>query len=37
MFMSRLLKVGGIQMPFVVSSLVDMYAKCGSMEDAESV
>jgi hypothetical protein len=22
---------------FVVSSLVDMYAKCGSMEDAESV
>jgi pentatricopeptide repeat protein len=33
-FMSRALKVDGIQMTLWGSSLVDMLANCGSMEDA---
>jgi pentatricopeptide repeat protein len=35
--MNRLLKVGGIWIVFLGNSLVDMYAKFGSMEDANNV
>jgi pentatricopeptide repeat protein len=35
--MNRLLKVGGIWIVFLGNSLVDMYAKFGSMEDANKV
>jgi hypothetical protein len=35
MFMNRSFKLGGIQVSlWVYSSLVDMYAKCGTIENA---